>query len=82
MDFKERAQKDLDKLQELIDYFKSLELDKKYPEHFSHALNYKKDSEHYFSKEDYFSSFGCSNYAFGILESLLYKEKKKFMHEL
>ena len=82
MDFKERAKKDLDKLDELIEYFKSLELNKKYPELFEHSLNYKKDSEHYFSKEDYFSSFGCSNYAFGILESLLYKEKKKLFHEI
>lgn len=81
MDSKTRAEKDLKKLNELIEKFISLGLDKKYFKLFQHSLNYKKDAEHYYSKEDYFSSFGCSNYGYGILEGLLFLEKGKYFHE-
>ena len=81
MNDEERAQKDLEKLDELVKKFIFFELNKKYPRVYEHSLNYKKDAEHYYKKEDYFSSFGCANYAYGILEGILLKEKGKLFHE-
>ena len=34
------------------------------------AENYLKDAEHFYEKGDYFTSFGCANYAYGILDGL------------
>lgn len=81
MDEKKRSDKDLEKLKEIMNRFREYKLDKKYSSLFEHCLNYKKDAEHYHSKKDYFSSFGCSNYAYGILEGLLFLEKGKLFHE-
>lgn len=81
MDNKTRAEKDLKKLSSLIEMVLSLKLNKKYSSLFEHSLNYKKDAEHYYSHGDYFSSLGCANYAYGILEAILFTEKGKFFHE-
>ncbi|MFA5049740.1 MAG: DUF357 domain-containing protein [Candidatus Micrarchaeia archaeon] len=82
MDFEKRAKKDIEKLENFIEYSRSLNFHKKYPKLFEHILNYKKDSEHYYFKKDYFSSLGCANYAYGILEGLLFNEKGKYFHEI
>ncbi|MDD5022771.1 MAG: DUF357 domain-containing protein [Candidatus ainarchaeum sp.] len=82
MEHSERALKDIKKLESFLKKFKSLRLNEKYPSIFDHCLNYFKDSKHYFEKKDYFSSLGCSNYAYGMLESLLFLEKGKYFHEL
>jgi len=71
MEHKERSEKDIKKLDELIEKFKSLNLDKKYKEVYEYALNYRNDAEHYHNKEDYFTSFGSANYAYGMLEALI-----------
>lgn len=75
MDFRERAIKDIEKLEKIIVIFESYNLDKKYPEIYSHVLNYKNDSIHFFSKNDYFTSFGAANYAYGHIDSILILEK-------
>lgn len=82
MEEKERAKKDIEKLESFIKYFKSLNLDKKFPKLFEHVLNYTKDANHYYSKKDYFSCLGCANYAYGILEGLLFEETGKYFHEI
>jgi len=74
---KERAVKDIRMLSKLIEYFIHSGLDKKYPEAFEWAKNYFKDAEHYYKKGDYFSSFGCANYGYGILDGILINEKIK-----
>jgi len=50
-------------------------VDEKYKDLFIHCLNYQEDAVHYFSKKDYFSAMGCANYAYGILEAILFIEK-------
>lgn len=77
MDEKERAQKDLDKLEKIIEIFKSLGLDKKYPQVLEHAENYQKDAQHFFDKGDYYTSFGAANYAYGHIDAVLLIEGKR-----
>lgn len=76
-----RTKKDLDKLHAIIAYFKS-NFAAKYPVQLEFTENYLKDAEHYYKKKDYFSSFGCANYAYGILEGVLLKETGKTFHEI
>jgi len=77
MNEKERALKDIRKLEAIIEKFRELELEGKYSESFSWAKNYLSDAKHYYEKEDYFSSFGCANYAYGIIDGILIFEGKK-----
>jgi len=72
-----RAQKSLEKLEIRITDIRNLGFHKKYPEIFELASQYTKDSRHYFEKGDYFSSFGCSDYAYGLLDAILIIEGKK-----
>jgi len=82
MDQKERAKKDLDKLERIIGVFRSLGFDKKYPKILEYAENYGKDARHFFDKGDYFSSFGAANYAYGYIDAILLLEGKKDEHIL
>ena len=76
MDPKERAKKDIDKLDRIIEVAKKFGFDKKYPEVFEFVTNYAHDAKHYFKKGDYFTSFGAANYAYGFVDCLLVLEKK------
>lgn len=77
MDEKERAAKDIEKLDRITAKFKEMELDKKYPEVFEYVINYTNDAKHYFEKSEYFTSFGAANYAYGFVDCILVLEKKK-----
>ena len=77
MEPKERAAKDIDKLEQIIKVAEKFEFDYKYPEVFEYVLNYAHDAKHYFEKGDYFTSFGAANYAYGFVDCLLVIEKKK-----
>jgi hypothetical protein len=65
---KERALKSIKKLDTRLKELSNL------PENYNFlydlAKQYYEDSVHYFEREDYFTSFGCSDYAYGILDSL------------
>lgn len=82
MDEKQRAKKDLEKLSALLKYFASQPILKKYKKQTDFAKNYEKDAIHFYEKKDYFTSFGCANYAYGILEGIILKEKGKTFHEV
>ena len=73
----ERAKKSLDKLEVRLQDAKNLNFDKKYPQIFELASQYTKDSRHYFEEGDVFTSFGCSDYAYGLIDALLIIEGKK-----
>ncbi len=77
MDEKERAEKDIKKLDAHIKLFKELKLHEKYSEVFDWVTNYFNDSKHFFSKKDYYSAFGAANYAYGMLDAILIFEGKK-----
>ncbi len=81
---KERAKKDIQMLSKLLEYFENSGLAKKYKDSFEWAKNYFRDAEHYYKKGDYFSSFGCANYGYGILDGILINEgiKEKVLKEL
>lgn len=77
MDAKERAKKDLDKLDRMLAEFRRLGLEKKYAEVYEYAKNYREDAGHFFLKGDYFSAFGAANYAYGFIDAVLVIEGKK-----
>jgi hypothetical protein len=74
---KERAQRSLQKLQKRMEDARQLGFHEKFSEVFNLASDYATDSGHYFKKGDYFSSFGCSDYAYGLIDALLIIEGKK-----
>ena len=82
MDEKTRSEKDLQKLREILLYFQSQPFAESYAPQLAYSKNYLRDAEHYHAKRDYFSSFGCANYSYGILEGILLKETGKTFHEL
>lgn len=82
MEAKERAGKDLEKLEKILKVFKDLGFDKKYPEVLEYAENYAKDARHFYKSGDYFTSFGAANYAYGFIDSVLVIEGKKGQHIL
>jgi hypothetical protein len=82
VDEKERARKDLDKLERIISVFRSLDLAPKYPKILEYAENYGRDARHFFEKGDYFTSFGAANYAYGFIDAVLLMEGKKDEHVL
>lgn len=81
MEYKDRAAKDIEKLSLALDYFKR-EFKDKYKYHLNIAEKYFFDAKYFFDKGDYFTSFGCANYSYGILESIFILEKNKYFHEL
>jgi len=83
MNERERTEKDLVKLKKFMKLASEMNFDKdtKYKKIYEHCLNYFIDAKYYFEKNNYFSSLGCSNYAYGMLESILLLEKGKYFHE-
>ncbi len=77
MNEKERAVKDIKKLEKAVEQFEGLGLSEKYAKSYEWAKNYLDDAKHYFDKGDYFSAFGCANYAYGIIDGILVHESKK-----
>jgi len=77
MNERERAQKDIRKLESVIGRVEKLGLAGKYEKSHRWAKNYLHDAKHYFEKGDYFSAFGCANYAYGIIDGILIQEGKK-----
>lgn len=77
---KRRAEKDILLVKELFEYVKNRYSDEIFI--MDWAERYIKDAEHYLKKGDYFSSFGASNYAYGLLESIIMQREKKGFHEI
>ncbi len=77
MNEKERALKDIEKLDAVVERFRKEGLSDKYLESYNWAKNYLHDAKHYFEMGDYFSSFGCANYAYGIIDGILIHEGKR-----
>lgn len=77
MEPKERAKKDLDKLDRIIKRFKELGFSEKYLKVLEYAENYAKDAKHFYEEGDYFTAFGAANYAYGFIDAVLVIEGKK-----
>ncbi|MEM4358939.1 MAG: DUF357 domain-containing protein [Candidatus Bilamarchaeaceae archaeon] len=72
---RERVQTDIKKLIEIIKKFEELGYSKKHAHAYSWAKNYLEDAAHFFEKGDYFTAFGCANYAYGIIDGILITEE-------
>jgi hypothetical protein len=77
MDERERAEKDMKKLDRMLGLFKEMGLGRKYPQVLEYAENYANDARHFFKKGDWFTAFGAANYAYGFLDAVLVIEGKK-----
>ena len=77
MEPQERAKKDIDKLERMLQRFKEMGLEKKYLKVFEYAENYHKDAKHFYKDGDYFTAFGAANYAYGFIDAVLVIEGRK-----
>lgn len=73
---KERAEKSLRKLKAHLE--RSAWISDRHPKVFALAEQYAKDAEHFLGKGDCFSSFGASDYAYGLLDAAWMVEKREF----
>lgn len=72
-----RAFKDISKLRKILREFVKAGLSSKYPTIYQWAENYARDGLYFYKKKDYFTAFGCANYAYGIIDAILILEGKK-----
>jgi len=71
MNEKTRIQKDIEMFEDNIKGIQDKSVDIKEERIKELANQYYKDSKYYLNKKDYFTAFGCINYAHGLLDSIL-----------
>jgi hypothetical protein len=71
MDEKTRVQKDVDMFEENITKINQHTLTDRQRKTLELATQYYEDTKYYHNKKDYFTAFGCINYAHGLLDALL-----------
>jgi hypothetical protein len=77
MQNKERALKDIEKLNKIIIKFKESGLSEKYSKVLEYAENYAADAKHFYDAGDFFSAFGAANYAYGFIDAVFVIEGKE-----
>jgi hypothetical protein len=82
MEPEERAEKDIEKLEQMLGRLKGMGLGEKYPKVLEYIENYASDAKHFYDKGDYFTAFGAANYAYGFADALLVIEGKEAEHVL
>ena len=71
MDEKTRVQKDIDMFEKNIQQLPKNELTYATKKIIELASQYYEDTKYYAQKKDYFTAFGCINYAHGLLDGIL-----------
>jgi uncharacterized protein len=71
MDEKTRVQKDIVMFEENIKQLNQTTLTEKQKKIIELATQYYQDTKYYSQKKDYFTAFGCINYAHGLLDAIL-----------
>ena len=71
MDEKTRIQNDIVMFEENLLKIYQKNLSDKEKKTIELANQYYKDSKYYLGKKDYFTAFGCINYAHGLLDAIL-----------
>lgn len=71
MDEKTRVQKDIVMFEENIKQLNHSLLTEKQKKIIELATQYYQDTRYYSEKKDYFTAFGCINYAHGLLDAIL-----------
>ncbi len=71
MDEQTRIKKDIVMFEENITKTDEIKLTESEKKTIELASQYYEDSKYYLSKTDYFTSFGCINYAHGLLDAVI-----------
>jgi len=71
MDEKTRIEKDITMFEENLKTMEGKKLTKKQAKTVELAKQYYEDSKYYLGKKDYFTAFGCINYAHGLLDAIV-----------
>jgi hypothetical protein len=71
MDEKSRVEKDIAMFEENLKKIKRRKTNEKHRKISELATQYYEDSKYYLEKKDYFTAFGCINYAHGLLDGIL-----------
>jgi len=71
MDEKTRIKKDIIMFKENLEQIKNRKLTKSQNKTLELAKQYYEDSKYYLDKKDFFTAFGCINYAHGLLDSII-----------
>ena len=71
MDEKTRIEKDIVMFEENLPQLHDKKLSEAQEKTVELAKQYYKDSKYYLEKNDYFTAFGCINYAHGLLDSII-----------
>ena len=71
MDEKVRIEKDIVMFEENLQKIKKKHLEGNKNKIIELAKRYYQDSKYYLDKDDFYTAFGCINYAHGLLDSIL-----------
>lgn len=71
MNEKTRIEKDIIMFQENLTQLKEIKLSLSQNKTVELSKQYYNDSKYYLKKEDFFTAFGCINYAHGLLDSII-----------
>lgn len=71
MDEKTRIKKDIVMFEENLQKLDYIKLTKSQEKILELAKQYYEDSKYYLAKKDYFTAFGCINYAHGLFDSII-----------
>jgi len=76
---KQRARRSLHLLSKLLEKCKDLKHN--FAIQYDLASQYYSDAKYYYEKGDYFTSFGCSDYAYGLLDAILLVKEHQYFPE-
>jgi len=71
MDDKTRIEKDIVMFKENIEKTQKISLTDSQKKTITLASQYYEDTKYYHKKKDYFTAFGCINYAHGLLDAII-----------
>ena len=71
MNERARIEKDIVMFEENLQKTKQNDMDERQNEIVALAGQYYEDSKYYLEKKDYFTAFGCINYAHGLFDAIL-----------
>ncbi|DAC73148.1 MAG TPA: DUF357 domain-containing protein [Thermoplasmata archaeon] len=77
MDEKTRVTKDIVMFEENIKQIRETTMTDRQKKILELASQYYEDTKYYASKKDYFTAFGCINYAHGLLDAILKTEHQR-----
>jgi hypothetical protein len=71
MDEKTRIEKDIIMFEENLQKIQEINIDEERNEIVELSSQYYEDAKYYLDKKEFFTAFGCINYAHGLLDSII-----------